>query len=243
MFEVVAFRNPFFINDVRVTYFPAGHILGSAQILMEYKGERYLYTGDFKIQADDSCEEFEFVECDYLITETTFASPEYLHPDPHDELSRFIDQKEKVIIGAYALGKAQRLTKLLSQNWPGITVYVHPQVEAYHRLYADHGYSPGEWKPFRRSDFEKEKKSFYIVPPAYFQRHRSEKNILKVFATGWKNSRYRCDEILRVSDHADWNGVLELVKRSRAKKIYTVHGNGTYLKEHFKDQTEVKIIG
>jgi putative mRNA 3-end processing factor len=243
VFHVCSYSQPFFIGAIKITFFPAGHILGSAQILMEYEGERYLYTGDFKIQSDDSCEGFEYVECDHLITETTFASPEYNHPDPVDEILSVSDGKRKIVIGAYSLGKSQRLTKLITTHCPASPVYIHPELEEYHRLYEQHGYSLGNWKSFRRDDFDRDEAAFYIVPPAYFRRNSLQPGVLSVFATGWKKSFYRCDRVLRISDHADWNGVLEMVTRTKAKKVYTVHGNGSLLKEHLRDSIEVKIIG
>ena len=238
----VKFNQPFLIKDVQITYYPAGHILGSAQILMEHGGDRYLYTGDFKTQPDESCETFEYIECDHLITETTFASPEYIHPDPVEEIKKLFDENQNVIIGAYALGKAQRLTQLITSHCKDVNVYIHPDLEIYHRMYAEHGYSLGEWLPYRRTDFENGAKSVYIVPPAHFKRFAGH-NALKVFATGWKRSFYRCDRVLQVSDHADWPGVLEMITRTKAKKVYTVHGNGNFLKEYLKDKIEVKIIG
>jgi len=242
-FTVVEYGLPFYLNKIKITFYPAGHILGSAQILLEYEGERYLYTGDFKTQNDESCENFQYVECDHLITETTFASPDYSHPDPIEEIRSVMDNSKKVIIGAYSLGKSQRLTRLITSNYPDTTVYIHPELEEYHRLYEEHGYALGDWKSFRRDEFEREDGAFYIVPPAYFRKYSSQPNVLSVFATGWKRSFYRCDRVLRISDHADWNGVLEMVRNTKAKKVYTVHGNGTLLKEHLKDSIEVKIIG
>lgn len=242
-YTVVNFDETFSINEIQITYYPAGHILGSAQILLEYEGERYLYTGDFKTQLDASCENFQFVECDHLITETTFASPDYSHPDPVEELRSLMTGDQNVIIGAYALGKAQRLTRLITTNFPDTDVFIHPDLEEYHRLYSEHGYELGAWKPYRRNNFEDSRKAFYIVPPAYFRRYSLQPNVLSVFATGWKRSYYRCDRVLRVSDHADWNGVLKLVTETKAKKVYTVHGNGRLLKDHLKDTIEVNIIG
>ena len=242
-FSNVKFGETFKVNDVAITYYPAGHILGSAQILMEYKGERYLYTGDFKTQSDDSCEAFEYVECNHLITETTFASPEYQHPDPVEELQNLMNEKRNVVIGAYALGKAQRLTQLLTTHCKGRKVYIHPDLVAYHAMYADHGVSLGEWFHYRRDDFENGSPSFYIVPPAKFKSYGRSLNALKVFATGWKQSFYSCDRVLQVSDHADWPGVIELISKTKAQKIYTVHGNGNPLKQFFKDKIEVNIIG
>ncbi len=242
-FIMVNFHQPFFINSVKIVFYPAGHILGSAQILMEYMGDRYLYTGDFKTQLDESCEKFQYIECDHLITETTFASPEYNHPDPIAELQKLFEENRNVIIGAYALGKAQRLTKLITKYCLGVKVYIHPELEAYHRLYANHGFPLGEWQSFRRLEFESNNKGVYIVPPAHFKRFAGNNTALKVFATGWKRSFYRCDHILQISDHADWNGLLEMIKQTKAKKVYTVHGNGSILKEHLKNQIEVNIIG
>ncbi len=242
-FILATFHQPFFINDIKIVFYPAGHILGSAQILMEYKGDRYLYTGDFKTQSDESCEKFQYIECDHLITETTFASPEFKHPDPIAELQKLFEENRNVIIGAYALGKAQRLTKLITKYCIGIKVYIHPELEVYHRLYADHGFPLGEWQSFRRLEFENTNKGVYIVPPSHFKRFAGNSTTFKVFATGWKRSFYRCDRVLQISDHADWNGVLEMIKQTKAKKIYTVHGNGSFLKEHLKNQIEVNIIG
>jgi putative mRNA 3-end processing factor len=242
-FVVVEYGQKFILGDVTVTFHPAGHILGSAQILLEYNGERYLYTGDFKTQDDDSCEAFECIECDHLITETTFASPEYNHPDPVTEIKSIADTSRHVVIGAYSLGKAQRVTRLLTDIFPDANVYVHPELEMYHRIYENHGVALGNWKSYRRDDFHNSEKGFFIVPPSYFRNYALQPNVLSVFATGWKRSFYRCDRVLRISDHADWNGVLNVVTNSKAKKVYTVHGNGRLLKEHLKESIEVKIIG
>jgi putative mRNA 3-end processing factor len=209
---------------------------------MEHEGHKYLYTGDFKTQTDASCEQFEFVECDHLITETTFASPDYIHPDPVKEIQSLLKECNKVVVGAYSLGKAQRVTQLITKHCGHFKVYVHPDLEEYHRMYEDHGYALGDWHAFRRKDFEDDEYSAYIVPPSHFRSY-SGHNVLKVFATGWQRSYYRCDKVLRVSDHADWPAVLEMVRRTKAKKVYTVHGNGKFLKEHLKETIDVKIIG
>ena len=241
VFRRVAFGESFQLNEVKVTYYPAGHILGSAQILMEFEGKRYLYTGDFKIQADDTCEQFEHVPCDYLITETTFASPDYSHPDPEKEIFRILEGNDRVMIGAYALGKAQRITKLISRHFPGHAIHVHPDIENYHRIYQDHGIDLGKWKPYRRTEY-RHGKSCLIVPPSYFSRYRDQ-TVMKVFATGWKRPFYRCDDVLQISDHADWSGILEVIQRTGARHISTVHGNGNHLKDYLKDHVEVKILG
>ncbi|HQS05939.1 MAG TPA: exonuclease, partial [Daejeonella sp.] len=92
-----------------ICFIPAGHILGSAQVLMEYKGVRYLYTGDYKLQDDATCEKIEFVKADVLITESTFADPAVQHPSVSDEIKKLNLFNHNVLLGAYSLGKAQRL--------------------------------------------------------------------------------------------------------------------------------------
>ncbi|MFZ7146365.1 MAG: MBL fold metallo-hydrolase RNA specificity domain-containing protein [Bacteroidota bacterium] len=242
-FNVVEYGKPFFLNDVCITFYPAGHMLGSAQILMEYAGERYLYTGDFKTQADTSCEAFEYIKCDHLITETTFASPEYEHPDPVKVLEELAAENVNVVIGAYAIGKAQRISKLITEKFPEIPVYVHPEIIPFNDIYSSFGFDLGSWKPYRRTEFKEQERSFYIVSPSQFRRFSRNKNVMKVFATGWKQSYYECDRVLPISDHADWNGLLEMIRQSNPSKIYTVHGDGTFLKQHLSDsKISVEIL-
>lgn len=240
-FKVVEYGRPFKANDVKVTFYPAGHMLGSAQILMEYDGERYLYTGDFKIQADASCEPFEFQECDHLITETTFAKPEYDHPDPEKVLQELASEKVNVVIGAYSIGKAQRITRILTEKFSRIPVYIHPEIIDYHKIYAKHGIELGEWLPYRRNEFKEQAQSFYIVSPSQFTRFSRNKNVLKVFATGWKQSYFACDRVLPISDHADWSDLLLLIDRTKAKKVYTVHGDGSVISQHFQG-SKVEVV-
>jgi putative mRNA 3-end processing factor len=113
----------------------------------------------------------------------------------------------------------------------------------YHHLYAHHGFSLGNWQTFRRSDFTGKERSVYIVPPSHLKKYARINNVLTVFATGWKHSYYSCDRVLQVSDHADWNDILCMITRTKAKKVYTVHGNGDFLKRFLKDTIDVKIIG
>ena len=96
--NVVAYDESFFIREVKLTFIPAGHMLGSAQILMEYGGIKYLYTGDYKLQPDVTCEPIAWVTADVLITESTFADPQILHPDPVTEIKKLNDIKINILL-------------------------------------------------------------------------------------------------------------------------------------------------
>lgn len=243
-FHELRFRERFTLGEVDITFFPAGHILGSSQILLEHAGVRYLYTGDFKLQADASCEEIEFVKADVLITETTFANPDYSHPEPWEEISRLNEVKEiPVMIGAYSIGKAQRLTHLLAEHVKEKKIFVHSEIARFHDVYESEGWKLGEWHPYSRQEFKEEGNGVYIVPPRWLSRNSRNKKVFKAFATGWKRYFYQCDAILHISDHADWNGVLEMINKVGPRKIFTLHGDGSYLKKHLEGSSfEVTVL-
>jgi putative mRNA 3-end processing factor len=241
-FVDVEYAKPFDMNGVQVTFFPAGHMLGSAQVLLEHNGTRYLYTGDFKLQHDESCEPFEFVKCDILITETTFADPEYSHPDPVSEIAALNDIEQGIVIGAYSIGKAQRITRLLASHCPGKSIFVHPELCGFHQIYERHGMQLGEWKVYKRQEFDEHANHVLILPPSQLQRYGRNKNVVKMFATGWKRPFLRHDRLLTISDHADWSDVLTLIDKVNPELVCTLHGNGSFLKEHFKSSGPRVII-
>jgi putative mRNA 3-end processing factor len=242
-FHDVAYRESFYLNEVKITFYPAGHILGSAQILMEYEGRRFLYTGDFKTQPDNSCENFELVDTDVLITETTFAHPDYSHPESSSEIKRLNEITEQnVMLGAYSIGKAQRLTQLISKHCPGKKILVQSEIARFHKVYESAGVDLGKWEIYSREEFKNESDCVYIVPPTWLSRNSRNKNIYKAFATGWKQYHLQCDAILQVSDHADWNDILALIEKIKPQKVYTLHGDGSHLKAHLKDKYEVIVL-
>src|SRR5690606_7214586 len=112
-YHIKAFSDFFQVNGVDIYFYPAGDVLCRSQIMMIYKGVRYLYTGDYKLQEDRTCEPIQIVEAEVLITETTFANPDTQHPDPVSEIMK-LDVKSNILLGCYALGKAQRITALLN---------------------------------------------------------------------------------------------------------------------------------
>ena len=140
-FQELSFNSPLNINGVKVTFSPAGHILGSAQVSLEYQKDKINFTGDFKITKDDTCENFRTVICDTLVTEATFGLPIFQHPDPKDEIQKLIrsvkiNKNNCHIVGAYALGKAQRVMNLLRQQKYNETIYIHGSLEKLCQYYS-----------------------------------------------------------------------------------------------------------
>jgi putative mRNA 3-end processing factor len=242
-FHQKAYHQSFKIKDVNITFYSAGHILGSAQVLMEYEGIKYLYTGDYKIEPDETCEPFEFVKADVLITESTFANPETKHPSPIDEIEKLNSTTANIMLGAYALGKSQRIIQLLKQYCPTKNVMVHYSIMPFVKIYEDYGVKLGSYKIYDRKVMKNiQEHQVYIVPPMVFHSYHKAINVVRVFASGWKNLQQQNGISLYISDHADWDAILETIEKVQPKQVWTLHGDGRQLKEHFKDKLEVKIL-
>src|SRR5919199_1771882 len=140
------------VGEVDVRFVPAGHVLGSAQIVLEHKGERIVVSGDYKRRPDPTCLPFEPVPCDIFITEATFGLPVFRHPDTGSEIDRLLEAlhanpERCVLVGAYALGKCQRVLTLLRRCGYDEPVYLHGAVMGLTRLYAELGIEFGEMRP------------------------------------------------------------------------------------------------
>lgn len=243
-FHEYEFGMSFLINNVSVTFIPAGHILGSAQVLLEFNNIKYLYTGDYKLQTDSTCEPAQIVDAHVLITESTFASPSIIHPDPVSEVCKLNENNHNVLLGAYTLGKAQRLSSLLSEHCGARKVLVHHSILPIHKLYERFGYQVGRYEPYNRKLMKEPGKGYvYIVPPMTFNHYFRAKNVLRVFASGWERLQHQNDMELYISDHVDWMDILKMVEQVKPMEIWTVHGNGDALKTHFKNRIPVKSLG
>lgn len=242
-FREVGFRETFSVGGVAVSFIPAGHILGSAQILMEYDGVRYLYTGDYKLQADATCEALEVVQADVLITESTFANPDVEHPDPIAEIKKLNQTSHNVLLGTYALGKAQRLTQLINQHCPDKEVLVHHTILPVHRIYEQLGHIQLHYQPYDRKAMRPPSQNkIYMVPPMTFNSYYRATNVLRAFASGWQRLHRQNDLELYISDHVDWVDILQFVSQVNPGEIWTVHGDGRYLKAHFAGIIEVRDL-
>ncbi len=242
-FRKMPFDEPFVVQGVAITFIPAGHILGSAQILMEYQGVRYLYTGDYKMQADATCEALKIVQADVLVTESTFADPEVRHPDPVGEIEKLNSTTHNILLGTYSLGKAQRLTWLINQHCPQKTVLLHHNILPLHRIYAQHGIKDLRYLPYDRKAMKPpSENNIYMVPPMTFNSYFRATNVLRVFASGWQRLHRQNDMELYISDHVDWADILQFVAAVQPREIWAVHGDGRHLKAHYQDHIRVRNV-
>ena len=242
-FCLFGFHQIFEIGGVQISFISAGHILGSAQVLMQYKGIKYLYTGDYKIQEDNTCEPIECVKADVLITETTFADPTVQHPDPISEIKKLSDIKSNILLGAYALGKSQRLINLINTYCPQKKVLVHHRIMPINGVYEKFGFSPGVYEMYGRKLMKEQKEYVYIVPPLTFNSYFKAKGVKRLFASGWKNLQTNEQDTLFISDHVDWNDIMQCIKFTQPREIWTLHGDGKQLKTYFAGNIDVKILG
>lgn len=242
-FETREFYQPFFIKGIRVTFIPAGHILGSAQILMEFEGVRYLYTGDYKLQSDSTCEAIALVKADVLITESTFADPDISHPDPIGEIKKLNDIPHSIVIGVYSLGKAQRVNQLINDYCPDRSVLVHRSIYTIHKIYEQLGVNNLIYQPYQRRLMKENNQGYvYLVPPLAFKSYDRGKTLARAFASGWKHLQKENTISLYISDHVDWEDILYTIEQVDPREIWTLHGDGRHLANHYKNRIAVKIL-
>ncbi|WP_026379848.1 ligase-associated DNA damage response exonuclease [Afifella pfennigii] len=226
------------LNGVSATFHPAGHVLGSAQIAVERNGLRIVASGDYKRRADPTCAPFEPVPCDVFITEATFALPVFRHPDDGAEIAKLLRSVELFadrahLIGAYALGKAQRVIALLRQAGYERTIYIHGALKALCDLYESEGIALG---PLAPATLERGKKGDFsgaivVCPPSAFADRWARRfpDPLAAFASGWmmirQRARQRGVELpLVISDHCDWDELVATIGEVGAGEVWITHG-------------------
>ncbi|MCG8375941.1 MAG: MBL fold metallo-hydrolase [Chlorobiales bacterium] len=230
--------DPIDIAGAKVTLFPAGHVLGSAQILIEKGGRRICYTGDFRLGKGLTTEECHPVECDVLLMESTYGHPRYQFPERHELLEsleefveRCFDSSLIPVILGYTLGKAQEAVKALENL--GYGVLVHPSIMKICKIYEKLGVSFSNVKIFGSGPIGRR---VIVFPP---QKSAREKlGIVGEFRTAiltgwsidsWRKKIFGADEAIPYSDHCDYSQLLETARLSKAKKIYTHHGDAERL--------------
>ncbi|WP_235524177.1 MBL fold metallo-hydrolase [Pedobacter sp. Hv1] len=242
-FYLKPYQSTFQLNGVTISFYPAGHILGSALVLMEYKGVKYLYTGDYKLEADTTCEPTVLVAADVLITETTFANPETVHPDAVAEIEKLNNVKPNIMLGAYALGKSQRLISLINKHCPQKRILVHHSIVPFVKIYEQMGVDLGKYEVYDRKVMKNNANDMiYIVPPMVFHSYFKAINVVRIFATGWKHIQSNNQVQLYISDHVDWKAILTTIETVQPQQVWTTHGSGTHLQNHYKDKLVVKLL-
>jgi putative mRNA 3-end processing factor len=241
-FNIAVYHQAFTLGDVQVTFISAGHMLGSAQILMEHRGVKYLYTGDYKLQPDATCEPLDWVKTDVLITESTFADPDVIHPYPVTEIQKLNDIKSNILLGAYGLGKSQRLINLITEYAPQKTILVHHRIMPLNAVYEKMGFPLGKYQLYSRKLMKTQQEYVYIVPPFTFDSYLRATGVKRLFASGWKNLQVNQNDTLFISDHVDWNDILQTIERTEAKQVWTLHGDGNYLRKHFGNSIFIKLL-
>lgn len=242
-FHLKTYEEIFKLNDVKISFYPAGHMLGSAMILMEYQQVKYLYTGDYKLEPDDTCEAIKFCKADVLITETTFADPAVTHPDAITEIKKLNEVKSNIMLGAYALGKSQRLIRMMNQHCPEKKIMVHHSIMPYVKVYEDLGITLGAYQLYDRKIMKQQVEGHvYVVPPMVFNSYFRAVNVVRVFATGWKYLQQGNGLHLYISDHVDWQAIIKTIEQVAPTEVWTLHGDGKQLKAYFADKLTVKIL-
>ncbi len=236
--HVAKLRETFAVNGVTTGFWPAGHVLGSAQIMVEHNNIRIVASGDYKRRQDPSCESFEAVPCDVFITEATFALPVFRHPDDRGEIEKLLSSTRQFpesahLVGVYALGKAQRVIKLIREAGHNRTIYIHGALKKLCDYYETQGVDLGTLESATLKKGEKGDFAGAIVlgPPSAFADSWARRfpDPITCFASGWMQVRQRARQRgvelpLILSDHSDWDELLDTITEINPKEVWVTHG-------------------
>ncbi len=228
----VAFGESWEFGGARLTAFPAGHILGAAQLLVEYGGESLLYTGDLKLQAPMLGERTEVVRADHLIVESTFGLPVFRflsREEAREKIVAFarecLEDGATPVFTGYALGRGQEIVHALLEA--GIPTAVHGAIAKYIPVYERHGYRFDGWQEYKAGEVKG--KALVLVPGLSRTLEARGVALRRAYVSGWAsmdNARLRANAemLIPYSDHAGFDELLELVQGSGARRVDVVHG-------------------
>ena len=229
------------IGDVHVTLHPAGHVIGSAQVEVRWKGLSMVCTGDYKRRRDPTCVAFEVVPCNIFISEATFALPVFRHPDSIGEVAKLLASIRAFpdrahLVGAYSFGKAQRVIRELRDAGYSDTIYLHGAMTALCDMYQRLGVDLGPLKQIPTTKASRSDKAAYagkivLCPPSATSTPWAERfpDPVVAFASGWMNIRQRAKASgielpLILSDHADWDELTQTVRDVNPDELWVTHG-------------------
>ena len=224
-------------DGVEVTLVPAGHILGSAQVVVRWKGLTIVVSGDYKRRRDPTCPPFEPTPCDVFVTEATFGLPVFRHPDDAGEIRKLLRSVEQFperthLVGAYALGKCQRLICLLREAGWERPIFIHGAFDRLNQLYGEFGIDLG---PLAAATTDARKSAFageiVLCPPQAIADRWARRfaDPVTAFASGWMSVRARARQRgvelpLVISDHADWDELTATLAELEPGEVWVTHG-------------------
>jgi putative mRNA 3-end processing factor len=224
-------------NGVAVTLVPAGHVLGSAQVVLTWKGITAVISGDYKRRGDPTCAPFQPVPCHLFVSEATFGLPVFHFPPAEDEVAKLLKSvalfpERTHLVGAYALGKAQRLIAVLRSAGYEKPIYVHGALAAMNALYQAHGVALGLLLPATDTARNALPGEIVIAPPSAIADKWARRfaDPIPAFASGWMMVRARARQRhvelpLVLSDHADWDELVLTVNQLKPQELWITHGN------------------
>lgn len=224
------------VNGVTLSLAPAGHVLGSSQVVLQWRGCRAIVSGDYKRRRDPTCPPFQVQSCDVFVTEATFALPIFRHPDDKAEIAKLLQSvalfpERAHLVGVYPLGKAQRVIMLLREAGHDAPIYLHGGLIAMCDLYRDFGMALGDLRPV--ADMAKADLAGQIVlaPPSVQDEPWSRRLPDPVYAaaSGWFSVKLRAKQRglelpLVISDHADWDELNTTLDDVAAPEVWVTHG-------------------
>jgi putative mRNA 3-end processing factor len=235
--EAAIYGVPVMRGGVCVTLVPAGHILGSAQCVISWKGMTITVSGDYKRRRDPTCRPFEPVPCDVFVSEATFGLPVFRYPPDSEEIEKLLSSLRQFperthLVGAYALGKAQRLIALLREAGYDETIYVHGALMALNALYESFGVALGPLAPATTESGDRLEGRIVIAPPSAVADRWARRfaDPLPAFASGWMRVRARARQRnvelpLIVSDHGDWDELTTTIAGLKPQELWITHGS------------------
>ena len=246
------FRKSIRIGDIYLTMFPASHVLGAAQILIETKGRRWLYTGDFRLAEESSCVAWEPIKTDVLVMESTFGLPIFRWRNELEVFKEIFDMwenckqtKTNLVLYCYSLGKSQRILHGIKKHFgtsafPG-NIRVHPSISAINNIYKHHGIDFPDHSTFSPHK-EVEDSTLILLPPSVKGTKMIDKRkpYIEAIVSGWmavRGNRRRetgCKGFV-LSDHADWTELNRLVELTEAKNVITVHGKSNVFRKYIEE--------
>lgn len=224
------------IGDVDLALQPAGHVLGSAQVVMTHGGARVVVSGDYKRVPDPTCIAFEPVPCDVFVTEATFALPVFSHPPPGEEIRRLLDSvalfpDRTHVVGCYALGKCQRLIALLRAAGWDRPIWLHGALVSMCAVYQARGIELGELRPATAAAKNELVGAIVLAPPGAIADRWARRlaDPVVALASGWMRVRQRArsrgvELPLVISDHADWGELNATLDEVGAPEVWVTHG-------------------